>query len=133
MVTNLIRVGEVSSTNPARGTVRVAFRDRDDQVSAELPVIVQNGAYWIPRVNDRVLCVFLGDRLGTGYVLGTFYNAAQAPPATNPALSGVWLEDGSHVYFDRAAGVLRIHASGGVEITGGLTVDSLSYPGGGPP
>ena len=41
MIKNLIREGIVSSTNPQNCTVRVVFGDKDDGVSADLPVLVR--------------------------------------------------------------------------------------------
>ena len=36
---DLIRIGEVSSINPAKGTARVVFDDDDGTVSFDLPIL----------------------------------------------------------------------------------------------
>ena len=39
---DLIRIGEVSSINPAKGTARVVFDDDDGTVSFDLPILQRN-------------------------------------------------------------------------------------------
>ena len=56
----IIRVGKVSSTNPAAMTVRVTFPDEAGLVSDDLHVLCQRN---------------------TGYCLGTFFSKTDAPPA----------------------------------------------------
>lgn len=132
---NLIRVGTVSSAKPTSGTVRVVFPDRDDLVSAELPVLISGG--WgkgnaFPLVGESVLCLFLGNGLQAGYCLGIFYGDEDVVPGTNDQ-RGVWFEDGSYVYYDRAAGCLVVKAATGVKIEGDLVVTGTITHGGGMP
>jgi len=79
----LIRIGVVSTTNPQQGTVRVAFPDRDNLVSDELPVLSIGGIFAMPRVGDPALCLFLGNDLGAGYYLGSFYTEGSTVPDTS--------------------------------------------------
>ena len=69
-IKRLIRVGTVSSVNAAAGTVRVAFAAQDDMVTYELPVITRgsknNKDYWLPDVDEQVLCLFLPNTSGRG-------------------------------------------------------------------
>ncbi|KEQ22303.1 phage baseplate assembly protein V [Paenibacillus tyrfis] len=141
---NMVRVGTVSVIDPDRCAVRVVFPDRDDLVSDFLPVVVLPGEYVLPKVNDRVLCLFLGNGLETGFCLGSFYFNASPPPTTAPEKRGTWYRDGSYIDFDEASGTLAVHAkgkviikaasgleiAGDVHISGNLTVDG-SITGGG--
>ena len=82
---NLIRTGIVSSMNGAQATVRVTFGDKDDLVSADLPVLQQgNGSYWMPVKGDQVVCLFLANGLEQGFCLGSFYSNPQPPPSSDP-------------------------------------------------
>lgn len=80
---NIIRVGVVSSSDPGRQAIRATFPDRDDQVSDWLPVIIPpikteytvNGETLcleieIPKLDEEVLCIFLGNGLETGFCVG---------------------------------------------------------------
>lgn len=83
-----IRVGRVSSVDTADASVRVTFPDHDDIVSAPLKVLMRGCKstkdFWMPAVDDQVLCLFIADSggkgSGAGYVLGTIYSTVDAPP-----------------------------------------------------
>ena len=81
----IIRVGKVSSTNPAAMTVRVTFPDEAGLVSDDLHVLCQGSKsdkdYWMPDVGEQVVCIFLPNGRNTGYCLGTFFSKTDAPPA----------------------------------------------------
>ena len=99
---NLVRIGTVSSVNPANRTARVIFKDKD-MVSGWLYVLQHHGAgvytkpdgehshdisgggttensgehdhaanvtYWMPKVNDTVLVLYLPVFNGDGFILG---------------------------------------------------------------
>jgi len=121
---NLLRIGIVSSVDYTAGMVRVTFPDRDDSVSDLLPVLTPGG--WgkgnaIPSVGESVLCCFLGNGIGTGFCLGSYYTDSDLPPAGEQQ-RGVWFEDGSYVYYDRQTGKLVVKAASGVKIEGDLEV-----------
>ena len=73
-IKSLIRVGSVSSVNPANGTARVAFEANDDNVTYELPVLTRgskaNKDYWIPDIDEQVVCLFLPNTSGRGVCQG---------------------------------------------------------------
>ena len=81
----LARVGFVVSRQPEKHRVRVEFRDTVTAklVSGWLPVLVPRAsadmAFDLPDVGDQVLCLFLGNGLEEGFVLGSMYGA-QKPP-----------------------------------------------------
>ncbi len=81
----IIRVGKVSSTNPADMTVRVTFPDERELVSADLPVLCHGSKsdkdYWMPDVGEQVVCLFLPNGRNMGFCLGTFFSKADTPPA----------------------------------------------------
>lgn len=63
LLENLIFIGNVSSLNPAQGTVRVTRPDKGDKVTSDMAVL-QRGTkdskdYWMPAVGDQVLCMQL--------------------------------------------------------------------------
>ncbi len=71
-----IRIGVVSTVNASAGTVRVAFPDLDNMVSSELPVLSIGRLFAMPAIGDNAVCLLLGDGLGAGYFLGSFYDGA---------------------------------------------------------
>lgn len=104
--------------------MRVTFPDRDDIVSAPLPVIVPGG--WartqpLPKPGETVLCLFLATDRSNGFCLGSYYTEETAPPS-GPDESGVWFEDGSYVVYDRSSRELKIKAASGIRVEGGAAV-----------
>lgn len=126
-IKRLIRVGTVSSVNVAAGTVRVAFAAQDDMVTYELPVITRgsknNKDYWLPDVDEQVLCLFLPNTSGRGvcdgYVLGTFYSSVDAPVENSGDVHAVKYGDGTIIKHDRSTGKLTINATGDIDIIAG--------------
>lgn len=126
-IKRLIRVGTVSSINAAAGTVRVAFAAQDDMVTYELPVITRgsknNKDYWLPDVDEQVLCLFLPNTSGRGvrdgFVLGTFYSSVDAPVENSGDVHAVKYGDGTIIKHDRSTGKLTINATGDIDIIAG--------------
>ena len=129
-IKKLIRVGTVSSVNAAAGSVRVAFAAQDDMVTYELPVITRgsknNKDYWLPDVDEQVLCLFLPNTSGRGvcdgFVLGTFYSSVDAPVESNGDVHAVKYGDGTIIKHDRSTGKLTINATGDIDIIAGGNV-----------
>lgn len=129
-IKKLIRVGTVSSINAAAGTVRVAFAAQDDMVTYELPVITRgsknNKDYWLPDVDEQVLCLFLPNTSGRGvcdgFVLGTFYSSVDAPVENSGDVHAVKYGDGTIIKHDRSTGKLTINATGDIDIIAGGNV-----------
>ena len=54
-----IRIGKVSSVNYAQGMIRVTYPDRDNSVTAEIPMFSFTDEYKMPKVGSQVLVVHL--------------------------------------------------------------------------
>lgn len=114
---NIIRVGIVSSVNGTNCTARVTFPDKDNMVSAELPVIQIGGngtqGYWIPEVGTRVLCLFTpnasGSGINSGFILGAYYTKATPPAESDPNVRSIRFPDGSFVKYEN--GTITINAA----------------------
>lgn len=100
-----IRVGEVSSIDPAKHTARVAFPDDDGAVSYDLPVLcrnsLENSDFAMPDVGEDVLCVFLPGGAEDGFILGSFYAGEVTPPTVLPDQRMVIFQDGTIIRYDR--------------------------------
>lgn len=117
----MIRVGNVSAINAARMAVRVVFRDQQGIVTNWLPIITQSGAYWMPKVNDPVVCIFLGNGIESGFCVGSYY--PNAAPAGDAGKVGTWYPDGS--YIEYSGGQYTINMKSKVIITGAAGVEIL--------
>lgn len=138
IINNIVRVGRVSSVNPAACTVRVAFDDKDNLVSFDLPVIVpqtlKNKDYILPDVGEHVVCLFLPNGLAQGFCLGAIYSAEDVPPASDANKRVIQFEDGTRIEYDRtehiltinAVGPVNIIAAGNVNVTGDVVADGIS-------
>jgi len=89
LLTGLIRVGRVSEIGDD-GRVRVTFADRDGIESGRLQVcqgrtIGQLDAS-MPALEEPVLCLMLPPDQVDGFVVGSLYDAQQAPPTGDQAV-----------------------------------------------
>lgn len=123
MIKNLIRHGIVSSVNTEKCTARVTFPDKDNLVSAELPILqsagVKNKYYNLVDVGDSVVCLMTpnsGD--GTGFILGSFFNDKVKPPVDNQDVAMIRFQDGTTLSYDRARHELKIDCVGAIKING---------------
>ncbi|MBR4904142.1 MAG: phage baseplate assembly protein V [Selenomonadaceae bacterium] len=122
-ISNLIRAGVVSTVYPERCSCRVVFLDRDNLVSADLPILQSAGAknkfYSLPDVGDNVLCLMIpNDDAGSGFVIGSFYSDKKNPPAQNQEVSMIKFEDGTSISYDREKHELKIDCVGNIKING---------------
>ncbi|MBS7328946.1 MAG: phage baseplate assembly protein V [Oxalobacter sp.] len=133
----LIKIGEVSSIDPARCTARVVFDDEDSLVSYDLPVIQRNtletADYHMPSIGEDVLCIFPqgGD---DGFIIGSWYAGEITPPAATEDIRMVKFKDGTVIQYDMASHTLTATIEGTelkadrqtVDITGTSTVNIKS-------
>lgn len=107
--TPMLRVGTVSSVNERKSTVRVYFEDRDEETSGDLKVVGLNTMiskhYWMPDVDEQVLCLFDPRGEEDGYVIGSTYSDVDQNPgeldSTKLRSRGMWFDDRNYIYFDK--------------------------------
>ena len=120
----LISEGIVSVVYPERHSARVTFPDKDDVVSAELPILVLFGAanksYALPDVGESVVCIFSTDdeMSGAGFIIGARYDDKNPPAVNSQDITRIDFKDGSYMQFDRAKSELKIECKGDVIING---------------
>lgn len=72
-----LRIGKISSINYEKGTARVLYTDRDNAVTAELPLL--SAEYNPPKIDDFVLVCHLPNGSAAGIILGAFWNDKGRP------------------------------------------------------
>lgn len=111
-----IKIGTVSSVNPAKATARVVFPDDDGLVSYDLQVLQVNGFrnkdYAMPDVGTDVVCVFLGSGTEEGFIIGAVYTDGNPPPESSMDKRTVVFKDGTRVSYDRATHTLSAEIEG---------------------
>ncbi len=65
----MLKIGEISSLNKTARVARVKFDDMDNMVSAELKILAQVSVEYL-EIGERVLCGFVENNEGDGYILG---------------------------------------------------------------
>lgn len=121
LISQLARVGFVVSRQPEKHRVRVEFRDTvtSPLVSGWLPVLTPRAsadmAFDLPDVGDQVLCLFLGNGLEDGFVLGSMYGA-QRPPVSSGDKFHRTFSDGTVIEYDRKAHKLTASVKGDVTV-----------------
>ena len=115
-LSDLIKVGEVSSINPAAGTARVVFDDDDGAVSYDLPILQRNNLqtqdFHSVNVGEDVLCLFLPSGPEEGFILGSFYAGEIETPESTEKRRTTVFEDGTIVRYDMASHTLTVLIEG---------------------
>lgn len=110
-----IRIGKISSVDAASGMVRVVYHDRDDDVTAPIPLLAQE--YKLPQIGQQVLVLHLSNGSEAGVVLGAYWNQNNRPPESGEGLYRKELGDSAGEAFFRYDGkTLSIECSGDLEI-----------------
>lgn len=122
-----IRIGRVSSINKAGGTIRVTYPDRDDSVTAEIPVFSFTDEYKMPPIGAEVLVLHLSNGAAAGVMMGRYWNSQNLPPATSTFRKEMG-ETYGQSYMEYDGGTLTIHADkivldGEVTVNGNVTTD----------
>ncbi len=123
MNTDVIRIGKVSSVNAGSGMVRVTYPDKDDSVTAELPVFSFTDEYKMPKVGSQVLVVHLSNGTSAGVCLGHYWNKSNKPPVSEGFRKELGEESGD-AYLEFSGGKLTIHASE-IVLDGAVTADGI--------
>lgn len=119
---DIIRIGRISALNYEAGTARVVYSDRDNAVTAELPLL--SAEYYMPRVDDMVLVVHLPNGTEAGVIIGQFWNDNNRPKESGANLYRKELDRSGGCYIRHRDGdKLEIYAPNGVKITGNVDVD----------
>ncbi|MGN1149822.1 MAG: phage baseplate assembly protein V [Sutterella sp.] len=113
---DVLKIGSVSSVNPAEATARVLFNDDDGMVSYDLQVLHQNTFgnkdYGLPDVGTDVLCGFLESGGEEGFILGAVYGSGNSTPEASIDKRTVVFKDGTSVSYDRASHMLTVTIDG---------------------
>ena len=127
---SIMRYGVVSAYDAKRHMARVQFPDKDNLVSAWLPVVVPNSLKNHDElhldINEHVVCMITGNGIEAGAVLGAIYDDTNNPPEGSQDIRKVTFSDGTEILYNRAThelnincvGDINIHAGGNINITG---------------
>lgn len=120
---NLIRYGKVSAVYPERATARVVYDDKQNMVSAELPILqpacLQSRFYSLPKVGDNVVTLsYPNGEDGAGCIIGSFYSEVNKPPTTDGNKLMVNISDKLIIAFDESKSELEITCAGNIKIKG---------------
>lgn len=118
-----LRKGIVSSVDREKCTARVFFPDWDEKVSFDLPVMQKNTLntkhYWMPDVDEQVICGFFANGMEEGVILGSIYSDVDKVPLeflVSDDCDGVLFSDGTLIRYDVKNHKLFIAVKGEIEI-----------------
>lgn len=123
-----LRFGTVTGVDEKGGSVRVQLPDGDGMVSGPLRVMqsrsLKDKPQCLPDVGEPVACLFAGQGMEAGVVLGAHYSTRTPAPGQPPLLDYMRYEDGTEIWYDREAHLLKINVMGNIEInaTGDMAV-----------
>ena len=112
----LIRIGVVSSIDPAKHTARVCFEEDGNIESYDLQVLARNSFankdYNMPDLNEDVLCVFLPQGPENGFIIGAVYAGEVTTPTSNADIRMVQFNDDTRATYNRASHELDVVIAG---------------------
>lgn len=74
---DLIRIGRISALNYKEGTAKVVYKDRDDMVTGDFPLLATE--YMMPKVDDMVLVLHFKNCKARGVIIGPIWNDNNRP------------------------------------------------------
>ena len=102
---DLMRVGKVSSIDYEKCTAQVVFEDRHDLVSGDLhilvPLTLKDHSYYMPDIDERVLCIFDPSAPTKGFIAASFYADTRLPPIQNKDKRYIKFKDETLLEYDR--------------------------------
>ena len=114
------RFGYVSDYDPERHMARIQFPDKDNLVSAWLPVAIPNSMKNKDErhldIGEHVYCNMMGNGLEVGVVLCSIYDDKNKPVIHDQDIRAVTFEDGTKISYDRKNHLLKIDCIGDIEI-----------------
>jgi len=102
---DLLRIGKVSSIDYEKCTAQVVFEDRHNLVSGDLhilvPLTLKDHAYYMPDLEERVLCIFDPSAPTKGFIVGSYYADPRPPPIQNKDKRYIKFKDDTLIEYDR--------------------------------
>lgn len=130
-VPSLIKIGEVSSIDPAKCTARVVFDDEDSIVSYDLPVLqrntLKNRDFAMPDIGEDAIVLFFGEGQEDGVIIGSIYAGEVTPPESTEDRRTVVFDDDTRVCYDRQEHKLTVTIEG-TEIVFNRQDGSITVP-----
>lgn len=115
-----LRFGTVTGVDTADGSARVQLPDGDGMVSAPLRVLqrrsLRDKAQCLPDLGEPVACLFAGQGMEAGVVLGAHYSQQTPAPGQTATHDYAVYEDGTEIWYDRAAHKLIAKVKGDADI-----------------
>ncbi|MFI3270801.1 MAG: phage baseplate assembly protein V [Pseudomonadota bacterium] len=125
-----LRFGVVTEVNVADGSVRVQLPDGEDMVSLPLRVLqdrtLKDQKQCFPDLGEPVACLFAGQGLEQGVVLGACYSSKTVPQDVEAYLDYTRYSDGTTVYYDREKHALVADVKGSAKMTTTGNIDVVS-------
>jgi phage baseplate assembly protein V len=121
-INNIFRVCEVVETDPKLCLVRVKLPDTDELVSGWLQVVQQqtlkNKNYFMPDIEELVVCIFLGYGPIAGFVIGAVYSEdVDTPPYDGQDIYYTEYDDKTLLQYDREKHEITGNIKGNVVAT----------------
>ena len=119
-----IRIGYVSSVNPAKGTIRVAYTAGGTGDTGDMPYFSFGGIYKMPAKGQMVLCLHMEDGSCSGVVLGMFWNGVNVPPISGE--NAFWMDLAAGAFLKAMGGAVTLKGSS-ITLSAGssITVDEI--------
>lgn len=115
-----LRFGTVTEIDEKKGTARVQLPDGENMVSWPLRVlhkrVLKDQQQCLPDIDEPVACLFAGQGMEQGVLLGACYSKKHPSPEQPPSHDYMKYEDGTEIWYDRKKHKLMLNIEGDVEI-----------------
>ena len=127
-----LRFGTVTGVDTATGTARVQLPDGDGMVTMPLRVLerrtLKDKAQALPDIGEPVACLFSGQGLEQGVILGAHYTTKTPSPNQEAQVDYVRYEDGTDLWYARVQPKHLANVRGSVSLKAekDISVESLT-------
>ena len=114
MADSEIRIGRGSSINYETGMARVTYRDKDETVTTEFPMLNFNDEYRMPKPGQDVMVAHLSNGSSRGVIMGTVWNQKYAPQEAGKDIYRKDFsrkKDAAYVRYDDLTGTYLVKAA----------------------
>jgi len=105
MLNRIFAIGKVVAIDEEKGLVRVKLEEHDNLTTYWLSVLYTktqyDKEYWLPDIDEIVLCVFTPPAFERGFVIGSFYTQEDTPPTFSRDKWIKKFKDGTVIEYDR--------------------------------
>ena len=126
-MSDIVRVGKISTINYEAGTASVTYEDRNNEVSPQFPFF--SSSYEMPKVDEQAVVIMLPNSTTKGFIIGVPFSGKKIPSESGPGIFFKEFSDGTFILYDPKRKMLHVEADK-IKLSS-IAAESITVDGGG--